>query len=284
MVRTWKAGRFELTYTHGKPLIMGIVNVTPDSFSDGGNFFNTLKAIDHARQLLESGANILDIGGESTRPGAAEVDADEEWKRVGDVLKELVTWKVPLSIDTMKTTVMARAIDLGVDILNDVNGFREAGAEAVLAQSNAGAVVMHMQGEPRTMQNDPEYTDVVGEVEAFLNQRMVALEQLGVESSRIVVDPGFGFGKTLQHNIELLKATALFSTLGAGVLVGVSRKRMIADLTGQTDPALRTAGSVAAATYAAQHGAAVLRVHDVRETVDAMKVAFALNQPGMPTA
>ncbi len=189
-----------------------------------------------------------------------------------------MNWNMPLSIDTMKANVMARAVHLGVDILNDVNGFRDAGAEAVLAQSNAGAVVMHMQGEPRTMQKSPQYTNVVSEVEGFLNQRMVALEQTGVQSSRVLVDPGFGFGKTLQHNIDLLKATPLFSTLGAGVLVGVSRKRMIAELTGQADPGLRTAGSVAAATYAAQHGAAVLRVHDVRETVEALKVAFALNQ------
>lgn len=277
MIRTWKAGRFDLTYAHGKPLIMGIVNVTPDSFSDGGNFFNALKAIDHARQQLENGANILDIGGESTRPGAAAVDADEEWKRVGPVLKELVSWKVPLSIDTMKPSVMARAIDLGVDILNDVNGFRAEGAAQVLAQSNAGAVLMHMQGEPQTMQNSPQYSNVVSEVEAFLNQRTVELEGVGIPAERIVIDPGFGFGKTLQHNLDLLKATPLFSTLGAGVLVGVSRKRMIAELTGQTDPVLRMSGSVAAASYAAQHGAAVLRVHDVRETVDAIKVWSALN-------
>ena len=278
MVRTWKACRFELTYTHGKPLIMGILNVTPDSFSDGGRYNQTSLAIEHARKLVEQGAQILDIGGESTRPGAKGVDADDEWKRVEDVLKELMGWNVPLSIDTMKTKEMARAGELGVDILNDVNGFRETGAEAVLAQSKAGAVVMHMQGEPRTMQNSPEYGNVVSDVEAFLNKRLVALEQLGVNASRILVDPGFGFGKTLQHNVDLMKATPLFSTLGAGVLVGVSRKRMIAELTGQTDPGLRTAGSVAAATYAAQHGAAVLRVHDVRETVEALKVAFALNQ------
>lgn len=277
MIRTWKAGRFDLTYTHGKPLIMGIVNVTPDSFSDGGKFFHTLKAIDHARQQLENGADILDIGGESTRPGACAVDAKEEWKRVADVLKELLTWKVPLSIDTMKTTVMAKAVDLGVDILNDVNGFQAEGAEQVLAQSNAGAVVMHMQGEPRTMQNAPEYSNVVGDVEDFLNRRLIELEQLGVPANRILIDPGFGFGKTLQHNIDLMKATPLFSTLGAGVLVGVSRKRMIAELTGQTDLALRMSGSVAAASYAAQHGAAVVRVHDVRETADAFKVWSALN-------
>lgn len=278
MVRTWKAGRFELSYSHGKPLIMGIVNVTPDSFSDGGKHSSTKLAIEHARKLVDEGAQILDIGGESTRPGAQGVDADEEWTRVGDVLKELVRWNIPISIDTMKANVMMRAVDLGADILNDVNGFRDAGAEAVLASSNAGAVVMHMQGEPRTMQNSPQYNHVVSDVEAFLNQRIIALEKLGVRAERILVDPGFGFGKTLQHNIDLMKATPLFSTLGAGVLVGVSRKRMIAELTGQADPALRTAGSVAAATYAAQHGAAALRVHDVRETVEALKVAFALNQ------
>ncbi|MCE2746271.1 MAG: dihydropteroate synthase [Burkholderiales bacterium] len=278
MVRIWKAGRFELTYTHGKPLIMGIVNVTPDSFSDGGRYNQTSLAIEHARKLVEQGAQILDIGGESTRPGSQGVTAEEEWARVAEVLKELISWNVPVSIDTMKVDVMARAVDLGVDILNDVNGFRDAGAEQVLAQSNAGAVVMHMQGEPRTMQNAPQYSNVVSDVEAFLNQRLVALEQLGVQASRILIDPGFGFGKTLQHNIDLLKATSLFSTLGAGVLVGVSRKRMIAELTGQADPALRTAGSVAAATYAAQQGAAVLRVHDVRETVEALKVTFALSQ------
>ena len=276
MSRIWKAGRFELELTQGKPLIMGIVNVTPDSFSDGGKFFHTLKAIDHARQLLEAGANILDVGGESTRPGAAGVDVDEEWARVSDVLRELISWNVPVSIDTMKATVMARAVDLGVDILNDVNGFRDEGAEQVLTQSAAGAVVMHMNGEPRTMQNSPVYVDVVYEVADFLKSRIIDLEQLGVAANRILVDPGFGFGKTLQHNIDLLRATEQFSGLGAGVLVGVSRKRMIADLTGQSDPAARVSGSVSAALYAAHQGAAVVRVHDVRETADALKVWSAL--------
>lgn len=278
MSRIWKAGRFELELTRGKPLIMGIVNVTPDSFSDGGKFFHTLKAIDHARQLLEAGANILDVGGESTRPGAAGVEVDEEWARISDVLRELISWNVPVSVDTMKATVMARAIDLGADILNDVNGFRDTGAEQVLGQSNAGAVLMHMKGEPRTMQNSPVYVDVVDEVGDFLKTRIVDLEQLGVAANRILVDPGFGFGKTLQHNIDLLRATEHFSSLGAGVLVGVSRKRMIADLTGQSDPAARVSGSVSAALYAAHQGAAVVRVHDVRETADALKVWSALNE------
>ena len=278
MSRFWKAGRFELELTQGKPLIMGIVNVTPDSFSDGGKFFHTLKAIDHARQLLDAGANILDVGGESTRPGAAGVGVDEEWARVSNVLRELISWNVPVSVDTMKATVMARAVDLGADILNDVNGFRDAGAEQVLAQSSAGVVLMHMKGEPRTMQVSPAYNNVVDEVAYFLKSRIVDLEQLGIAANRILVDPGFGFGKTLQHNIELLRATEQFSRFGAGVLVGVSRKRMIADLTGQSDPGARVAGSVAAALYAAQQGAAVVRVHDVRETADALKVWSALNQ------
>lgn len=276
MRRTWKAGRFELGYTHGKPLIMGILNVTPDSFSDGGQHNQTKQAIAHARILLEAGAQILDIGGESTRPGSKGVDAHEEWRRVGDVLKELTTWNVPLSIDTMKAAVMAKAVDLGVDILNDVNGFRDEAAQGVLAHSNAGAVVMHMQGEPRTMQNLPQYANVVVDVAAFLNQRMLALEQLGVKPNRLLVDPGFGFGKNLQHNLDLMRATPLFSSIGAGVLVGVSRKRMIAELTGQENPSLRLAGSVAAALYAAQQGAAVVRVHDVAETADALKVMSAL--------
>lgn len=276
MTRIWKAGRFELAYTTGQPLIMGIVNVTPDSFSDGGKYNQTSQAIEHARKLLEDGAHILDIGGESTRPGSTGVSAEEEWSRIAEVLKELLSWNVPVSIDTMKAEVMARAVELGADILNDVNGFRDDGAEAVLVASNAGAVVMHMQGAPRTMQHSPVYEDVVKEVADFLQQRIHSLQNAGISSNRILVDPGFGFGKTLQHNLDLMKATPDLAQLGSGVLVGVSRKRMIADLTGQADPALRMAGSVAAALYAAGKGAAVLRVHDVRETADAAKVWAAL--------
>lgn len=276
MTRTWKAGRFDLTYTPGQPLIMGIVNVTPDSFSDGGQYNQTHKAIEHARLLLEAGAHILDIGGESTRPGSTGVSAEEEWTRLEAVLEEVLRWNVPVSVDTMKARVMARAVDLGVDILNDVNGFREEGAEAVLSSSNAGAVVMHMQGAPRTMQDAPAYENVVAEVGEFLQHRIQSLEKLGISPGRILVDPGFGFGKNLQHNIELMQSTPIFCSMGAGVLVGVSRKRMIAELTGQTAPSMRTAGSVAAALYAAVKGAAVVRVHDVRETADALKVWSAL--------
>jgi dihydropteroate synthase len=275
-VKKWQAGRFDLPMHAGKPLIMGIVNVTPDSFSDGGRYLHTDRAIDHARRLLDQGADILDVGGESTRPGSLGVDADEEWSRVDEVLQELVTWQVPVSIDTMKTEVMRRALELGVDVLNDVNAFRDEGAAALLAQSSAGAVVMHMQGSPRTMQQAPAYDDVVRDVMAFLQGRIDALITLGVSMNRVLVDPGFGFGKSLQHNLDLMKATYSFSNLGAGVLIGVSRKRIIAELTGVSDPALRVSGSVAAAIYAAEMGAGVLRVHDVGDTVGALKVWGAL--------
>lgn len=277
MNRIWKAGRFELTYTPGKPLLMGILNLTPDSFSDGGRYNRIDLALQHARQLLDEGATILDVGGESTRPGSTGVSAEEEWSRISGVLTELLRWGVPVSVDTLKTAVMQQVVELGVDILNDVNGFRDQGAEQLLAASEVGAVVMHMQGAPRTMQQSPVYADVVQEVEDFLRQRSETLQALGVSSQRLLVDPGFGFGKSLQHNIDLLKATHRMAGLCSGVLVGVSRKRMIGELTGQDDPACRVFGSVAAALQAAARGAAVLRVHDVRATADALKVWSALN-------
>ena len=277
MSAIWSAGRFSLTWQTGRPLVMGIVNTTPDSFSDGGQHNSATSAIAHAETLLKEGAAILDIGGESTRPGAQAVPADEEWARVGAVLAEVVRWNVPVSVDTMKPEVMQRALDLGVDILNDVNGFRAPGALEALAHSNAGAVVMHMQGEPRTMQEAPQYTDVVGEVFGFLDARLNELSTSGVATQRVLVDPGFGFGKTQAHNVSLMQATQRFSALGAGVLVGVSRKRMIGEMTGQATPQDRVYGSVAAALYAASQGAAVLRVHDVRATCDALAVMAALN-------
>lgn len=273
----WQAGRFELTWQPGMPLIMGIVNVTPDSFSDGGKHNEAKPAIAHAEQLLKEGAAILDLGGESTRPGAQAVDAATEWARLEPVLKEVLTWNVPLSIDTMKTEVMKKALDLGADILNDVNGFRAEGAEALAAASNCGLVVMHMQGEPRTMQHTPVYTDVVLQVYDFLQGRLDVLNAKGVTLQRMLVDPGFGFGKTLEHNIVLMRATQSFANQGAGVLVGVSRKRMIGEICNQPDPGLRVAGSVAAALYAAGQGAAVLRVHDVRATVDGLAVQRAFS-------
>ncbi len=272
---TWQAGRFKLSWQAGKPLIMGIVNVTPDSFSDGGKYNQAHQAIAHAEQLVKEGAAILDLGGESTRPGAQAVDAVAEWARLQPVLEEVVKWNIPISIDTMKTEVMQKAVGLGADILNDVNGFRAEGAEDLAAQSGCGLVVMHMQGEPRTMQHTPRYIDVVSEVHQFLQQRLAVLASKGVAAQRILVDPGFGFGKTLDHNIALMRATPLFAEQGAGVLVGVSRKRMIGEICNQPDAMQRVSGSVAAALYAAGQGAAVLRVHDVRATVDGLAVARA---------
>lgn len=274
----WQAGRFQLGWQAGKPLIMGIVNVTPDSFSDGGKHNEASLALAHAEQLVKEGAAILDLGGESTRPGAQAVDANTEWARLEPVLAEVMKWNIPISIDTMKTEVMRKALDLGADILNDVNGFRAEGAEDLAARSACGLVVMHMQGEPRTMQHTPTYQDVVKEVRSFLQQRLVALASKGVATQRMLVDPGFGFGKTLAHNIDLMRATATFAAQGAGVLVGVSRKRMIGEICNQPDAMQRVSGSVAAALYAAGQGAAVLRVHDVRATVDGLAVAHALSQ------
>ena len=258
------------------PLVMGIVNVTPDSFSDGGQFVDPSQAIAHAEQLLKEGADVLDVGGESTRPGSKAVNADMEWARVEPVLAELVKWNVPLSVDTQRPETMRRALDLGVDIVNDVNGFRAEGAVQAMQSSKAGGVVMHMQGSPRDMQTNPHYTDVCETVRAFLSARLDCLGQAGVQADRLLVDPGFGFGKTLSHNVALLQATRQFAQLGAGVLVGVSRKRMVGELCGQPDPALRVSGSVAAALFAAQEGAGVVRVHDVRATCDALRVWQAL--------
>ena len=271
----WQAGRFQLPLI--QPLVMGIVNTTPDSFSDGGLFDQADAAIAHAEQLLQEGADVLDIGAESTRPGAPPVELETEWSRLQPVLEELCRWNVPVSVDTKKPEVMRRAAQMGVDIINDVNGFRAAGAGHVLATyPSLGAVIMHMQGTPETMQSKANYHDVVQEVSTFLQQRLLDLNKDGVVMNRMVVDPGFGFGKTLDHNLALLKATRLFSQMGAGVLVGVSRKSMVGQLTGQDCPADRVSGSVAAALYAVTEGAQMVRVHDVRQTVDALKVWSAL--------
>ncbi len=272
MNRIWKAGRFDLTWQPNQPLVMGIVNATPDSFSDGGQHSETKSAIAHAERLLKDGADVLDLGGESTRPGSEGVSVEEEWARVQAILREVVKWNVPLSIDTLKPEIMRRALDLGVDIVNDVNGFRAEGALQALLASHAGAVVMHMQGQPRSMQDSPEYVDVVTQVRAFLKSKLDQFVESGFSVDRVLVDPGFGFGKTLAHNMALMKNLDAFSALGAGVLVGVSRKRMIGELTAQDDPSKRVSGSVAAAIFASQAGAAMVRVHDVRETCDALAV------------
>lgn len=253
-----------------RPLVMGIVNVTPDSFSDGGRFIESRSAIAHAHELVEEGADILDIGGESTRPGAQPVSLQEELDRVMPVLNGALTLGVPVSVDTMKPAVMQAAIAAGAAMINDVYGFRAPGAWKAVADSNCALCVMHMLGKPRTMQEAPRYDDVAIEVEAFLAGRLDAAEAAGIDRARLFIDPGFGFGKTLDHNLALMRTLVRLTKL-APVLVGVSRKRMIGALTGR-DIQDRLAGSLAAAIRAVENGAAIVRVHDVKQTVDALKV------------
>jgi dihydropteroate synthase len=255
---------------------MGIVNVTPDSFSDGGRFLQADHAIAHGLRLRDEGADLVDVGGESTRPRAQPVALQEELERVMPVLAALVREGVAVSVDTMKPEVMRAAIAAGCVVVNDVNAFRAPGAVEAVAGAGVGVVAMHMQGTPATMQEAPHYEDVVAEVGAWLRGRAAALEAGGVPAERIALDPGFGFGKTLEHNQRLFRGLPALASIGYPLLVGVSRKRMIAELTGGRPAAERTVGSVAAAVLAAQNGAAILRVHDVRETVDALNVWAAL--------
>ncbi len=256
-----------------RPRVMGIVNVTPDSFSDGGAHDTTDAAVAHALRLVEEGADLLDIGGESTRPGAAEVEVEEELRRVVPVIERLAAQvAVPISIDTSKPEVMRAAVQAGAGMINDVYGLRREGALDAAAALGVPVVLMHMQGEPRSMQAAPQYDDVVGEVHRFLAERIFAAEMAGIPKQRIVVDPGFGFGKDTGHNLQLLAQFERFVELGVPVLAGLSRKRSIGELTGRDVPADRVAGSVAAHLIAAQRGAAIVRVHDVATTVDALKV------------
>ena len=256
-----------------RPQVMGIVNVTPDSFSDGGAHDTTDAAVAHALRLVEEGADVLDIGGESTRPGAAEVEVEEELRRVVPVVERLAAQvAVPISIDTSKPEVMRAAVQAGAGMINDVYGLRREGALDAAAALGVPVVLMHMQGEPRSMQAAPQYDDVVGEVHRFLAERIFAAEMAGIPKQRIVVDPGFGFGKDTAHNLQLLAQFERFAELGVPVLAGLSRKRSIGELTGRDVPADRVAGSVAAHLIAAQRGAAIVRVHDVAATVDALKV------------
>jgi dihydropteroate synthase len=268
-----QAGRFILSLE--RPLIMGIVNITPDSFSDGGEFFDSGRALDHARRLIEEGANILDIGGESSRPGALPVDADEELRRVLPVLERLVDLPVPLSVDTCKPEVMRRAIAAGAAMINDIFALRAQGAMEVLADSAAAVCLMHMQGEPRTMQQAPLYRDVVGEVEAFLAERATAAVACGIGRDRIVLDPGFGFGKTPQHNLELIRALPRLREAGYPLLAGLSRKALFGKIVGR-DAAERVYASAAGALLAAQRGASIVRVHDVAATRDSLLVLRAI--------
>jgi len=264
---------------HGRPLrldrprVVGILNLTPDTFSDGGLHDSVDAAVAHALRMVEEGADMIDVGGESTRPGAAEVPMDEELRRVVAVIEQLAARSdVPIAIDTSKPEVMRAAVAAGAGMINDVYALRREGALETAAELHVPVCLMHMQGEPRSMQQAPHYDDVVGEVHRFLTDRLFACELAGIERRNVMVDPGFCFGKTLEHNLALLAALDRFASLGSGVYAGLSRKSMIGTLTGRQVPGERTAGSVAAALIAVQRGARMVRVHDVAATVDALAV------------
>jgi dihydropteroate synthase len=268
-------GKFQLDLS--APKVMGIVNVTPDSFSDGGRFISTDKAIAHAHDLVAHGADILDIGGESTRPGATPVPLDEELSRVIPVIEGLVGIGVPLSIDTYKPEVMSAAILAGVDIVNDVCALQEPQALEIVAASDVGVCLMHMQGRPQNMQQDPQYQDVVQEVYDFLKGRLAAAEQVGIAKARITLDPGFGFGKRTAHNLALLEGLSTLQKLGAPLLIGLSRKSVLGQVAG-ADVNERLYASLAASVISVMKGANIVRVHDVKATVEALKVASAVMQ------
>lgn len=275
MALTMRCGRFELMLD--RPLVMGVLNVTPDSFSDGGRYVGVDQALTHARQLIAEGVDILDIGGESTRPGAQEVDAQAEFSRLAPMLEALRDAGVPLSVDTCKADVMRQVLDAGADMINDIAGFRDPEAIRAVASSDCALCVMHMKGEPRTMQQAPFYEDVVAEVRGFLEERVAALRQAGVAAQRIVLDAGFGFGKNAKHNYTLLKRMPELFFDDYPWLVGVSRKTMIGHVTGRA-PHERLAGSLAGALAGIAAGASIVRVHDVAQTRDAMAVWLAVQQ------
>jgi dihydropteroate synthase len=254
-----------------RPRVMGVVNVTPDSFFDAGRYFDPARAIAHARQLVADGADIVDIGGESTRPGAADVSAADECARVLPVVRALAADRAIVSVDTSRPEVIRAALDAGAAMVNDVRALRAPGALDAVAGSGAAVCLMHMQGEPRTMQQAPHYTDVVTEVRDFLRQRIDVVRAAGIAAERIAIDPGFGFGKTLEHNLALMRNLPALTGLGYPVLAGYSRKSSLGVMTGRA-PHDRLAASLAAALAAVAHGALVVRVHDVRETVDALAV------------
>ena len=268
-----------------RPRVMGIVNVTPDSFSDGGAHATVEAAVAHALRLAEEGADVLDIGGESTRPGADEVPLDEELARTIPVIERLAeACPLPISIDTSKPEVMRAAVAAGAGMINDVYALRREGALDAAAALGVPVVLMHMLGAPRSMQDAPVYEDVVDEVHRFLAERIFSAEMAGIDKKKIAIDPGFGFGKTTAHNLALLVRLERFVDLGVPVMAGLSRKRSIGELTGREDPQARVHGSVAAHLIAAQRGARILRVHDVAATVDALKVWNAVADVPMPKA
>ena len=273
MQKILRCGRYEFDLS--RPLIMGIVNVTPDSFSDGGEFLARKAAIAHALCLHGQGADLLDVGGESTRPGADDVSVEEELSRVLPVVEAMVARNFPVSIDTQKPLVMQAAVAAGACLINDVNALQADGAMAVAAASDVGICLMHRQGTARTMQIDPHYDDVVAEVKAFLLTRANAAVAAGIARTRIILDPGFGFGKTRAHNVTLVNALSELAAAGFPILAGLSRKSLLGQFTGQL-PEERLAASVAAAIIAVQKGAAIIRVHDVAATKDALTVLGAL--------
>lgn len=257
---------------------MGIVNITPDSFSDGGRWLDPGRAVAQARALVEQGAGILDLGGESTRPGATPVPEEEEWARLAPVLAGLRDLPVPVSVDTMKPGIMRRALDAGASMINDVYALRTPGASDAVSGSGAAVCLMHMLGDPRTMQQSPQYDDVTAEVGAFLKDRAQAAENAGISRDRIVLDPGFGFGKRSRHNLTLLRELRTIARMGYPVLAGLSRKSLLGTVTGRPAPG-RLAASLAAAVLAVQAGASIIRAHDVAETRDALLIVKALEDP-----
>ncbi len=258
------------------PKVMGVLNVTPDSFSDGGRYLTVERALEHALEMIEAGAAIIDVGGESTRPGAALVSVEEELRRVIPVIEQLArSGRVIVSVDTSTPEVMRAAAVAGATLINDVRALRRPGALAAVAATDIAVCLMHMQGEPDTMQRRPEYSDVVAEVRDFLQGRVAICEAAGIDRDRIAIDPGFGFGKSVAHNLALVRQMADFASLGLPVLIGMSRKSTIAALTGRKD-ADRLAGSLALAVAAAQRGAHIIRAHDVAQTVDALVIAHAV--------
>lgn len=274
---TWHTTRFQIDLS--RPQVMGIVNVTPDSFSDGGQHADTRQALAHCEQLIKDGADILDLGGESTRPGAPTLTVEAEWARLEGVIRGALSLGVPLSIDTCKAEVMRRALDLGADIINDIRGLEDEGAVDVVARHGAcGVCLMHMQGDPATMQLRPTYPDVVDEVKGYLSQRAEVVRAAGVAQARVTLDPGIGFGKTPEHNFRLLREQASLLEMGYPLLIGWSRKSSLGALTGRP-VGERLAASLSAALAGVQRGAHIVRVHDVAETVDALKVWAAAGLP-----
>lgn len=268
-VALWRTTRFDLDVSH--PLVMGIVNVTPDSFSDGGLLASSAGAISHAETLVEEGAHILDVGGESTRPGATSLSADEEWQRIRPVLQQVVKWGIPVSVDTYHPQTMKKALDLGVDIVNDVWAFRQKGALEAVASSRCGLCMMHMHGEPATMQLHPMVGNVIDELSGFFQTQLALIDEVGIDQSRVVLDPGIGFGKTVEQNFEILRKQSQLLHFGQPLMVGWSNKSSLGAVSGLPVDQ-RLVPSVVAAVLAVERGARILRVHAVEKTVAALSV------------